>query len=73
MRLCTPTKGYVVGLGGLEVMYSPRDPRFTDSNSTEVDGYFQDIKMLNTSPQGGTLSWGVPSLRKNLKPEKVGL
>ena len=30
-----------VGLGGLGVTCSPRDPRFADSNPTEVDGLFR--------------------------------
>ena len=51
-------KFMVVGLGGLGVTCSPRDPRFADSNPAEVDGFFQDVKILNTSPPGGTLSWG---------------
>ena len=25
---------------------------------TEVDGFFQDVKILSTSPLGGTLGWG---------------
>ena len=29
-----------VGLGVLGVTYSPREPRFAGSNSTEVDGFF---------------------------------
>ena len=29
-----------VGLGGLGVTCSPRDPRFTGSNPAEVDGFF---------------------------------
>ena len=49
-----------VGLGGLEVTCSPRDPRFAGSNPTEVDGFFQDVKILSTSPPGQTLSWGGP-------------
>ena len=52
-----------VVLGGLEVMCSPRDPRFVGSNPAKVDGFFQDAKILRTSPPGGTLSWGSPSLR----------
>ena len=60
----------LVGLGGLGVMCSPRDPRFVSSNPAEVDGFFQDVKILSTSPPRGTLSWD--SL-KNLKPEKIGL
>ena len=46
-------------LGGLGVTCSPRDPRFAGSNPTEVDGFFfQDVKILSTSPPGGTLRWG---------------
>ena len=45
-----------VGLGGLGVTCSPGDPRFADP--AEVDGYFQDVKFLSTSPPGGTSSWG---------------
>ena len=47
-----------VGLGGLGVTCSPRDPGFAGSNPTEVYGFFQDVKILSTSPPGGTLSWG---------------
>ena len=39
-----------VGLGGLGVTCSPRDPRFADSNPAEVDGFFQDVKILTTCP-----------------------
>ena len=42
-----------VGLGGLGVTCSPRDPRFVGSNPAEVDGFFQDVKILSTSPPGG--------------------
>ena len=31
----------IVGLGGLVVTCSPRDPRFAGSNSAEVDGFFR--------------------------------
>ena len=48
----------IVSLGGLGVMCSPRDPRFVGSNPTEVDGFIQDVKILNTSLPGGSLSWG---------------
>ena len=53
-------KGYfmAVGLGGLGVTCSPRDPRFTGSNLAEVDEFFQDVKILSISPPGGTLSRG---------------
>ena len=48
----------LVGLGGLGITCSPRDPRFAGSNTAEVDEFFQDVKILSTSPPGGTLSWG---------------
>ena len=47
-----------VGLGGLGVTCSPGDLRFADSHPTEVDGFFQDVTVLSTSPPRGTLSWG---------------
>ena len=47
-----------VGLRGLGVPCSPQDPRFAGSNPGEVDRFFQDVKILRTSPPGG-----VPSLR----------
>ena len=59
---------------GLGVTFSPRDPRFEGSNPSEVDGFFQDVKILSTSPPGGTLSRGseseISGSLKNLKPEK---
>ena len=51
----TYPKSNQVGLGGLGVMCLPKDPRFAGSNPAEVDGFFQDVKILSTSPQGGTL------------------
>ena len=48
----------LVGLGGLGVTCSPRDSRIAGSNPTEVDGFFQDVKIESRSPLGGTLSWG---------------
>ena len=50
-----------VGLRDLGVPYLPLDSRFAGSNPAEVDGFFQDVKILSTSPPSGTLSWG-PSL-----------
>ena len=47
-----------VGLGGLGVTWSLRDTRFADSNPAEVDGFFQDVKILSTSPPVGTLTGG---------------
>ena len=38
-----------VGLGGLGITCSP-----PGSNPAEVDGFFQDVKILSTSPPGGT-------------------
>ena len=46
----------LVGLGGLGE--HAWDPRFAGSNPTEVDGFFQNIKILSNSSPGGTLSWG---------------
>ena len=46
-----------VSLSGLGVTCLPRDPRFAGSNPAEVDGCFQDVKILSTCPLGGTLSW----------------
>jgi hypothetical protein len=55
-------------------MCSPRDPRF--AGSAEVDEFFQDVKILSTSPPGGILNWGpeseISGLLNNLKPEKIG-
>ena len=48
----------ILDLSGLGVTCSPRDPRFTGSNPSKVDGFFQDIRILSTSPLGGTLNWG---------------
>ena len=48
----------LVDLGSLGVTCSPQDPSFAGSNPAEVGGFFQDIKILSTSPPGGTLSWG---------------
>ena len=40
---------YGVGLGVFGVTCSPRDPRFAGSNPADVDGFFQDVKIL---PEG---------------------
>ena len=47
-----------VDLGGFRVTGSPRDPRFAVLNPVEVDGFFQDVKILSIRSPGGTLSWG---------------
>ena len=61
MKQCPSTNNSIilvtnalVCLGGLGVMCSPRDPRFAGSNPAEVDGFFQDVKILSTSPPGET-------------------
>ena len=43
-------------LGDLGVTYLPQDPRFTGSDPSEVNGFFQDVKILSTTPSSGTLS-----------------
>ena len=67
----------LVGLGGLGVTCSPRNPRFASSNPTEVDEFFQDVKLLSTSHPGGLQAGGpesdISGSLKNLKPEKIGL
>ena len=45
-------------VGGLGVTWSPRDLRLVGSNPAEVDGFFQDVKILSTSPPGR-----IPSVR----------
>ena len=52
--------------------HSSRDPRLAGSNPAEVGGVFADVKILSTSPPGGTLSRGsvISGSLKNLKPEK---
>ena len=52
-----PCISRLVGLGGLGVTWSPRDPRFAGSNPAELDGFFQEVKILSTSPPGDHLSW----------------
>ena len=58
MLVFARTTHIYVYLGGLEVTCSPRDSMFAGLNPAEVDGFFQDVKILNTRPPGGTLSWG---------------
>ena len=41
---------------GLGMTSLPRDPRFAGSIPAEIDNFFQDVKIQNTSPPGGTLS-----------------
>ena len=43
-------------IGGLGVTCLPQDSRFVGSNPADVDEFFQDVKILSTSPTGGTLS-----------------
>jgi hypothetical protein len=60
-----------VGLGGLGVTCLPRGPGFAGSDPAEVDGFFQDVKILSTSPPGETLIWGsrVRDLRLVKEPQ----
>ena len=58
---CQNTDIRLSNLGGLGVTCSSRDPRFVGSNPAEVDRFFQDVKILSTSPRDFKL--GVPSLR----------
>jgi hypothetical protein len=50
---------------------------FADPNPAEVHGFFQDVKILSTSPPGGTLSWGpeseISGSLNNLMLEKIYL
>ena len=50
----------VVGLGGLGVTCSPRDPRFAGSNLAEVDVFFQDVKNPEHKSSGRDFKLGVP-------------
>jgi hypothetical protein len=63
------------GFGSLGV--TPRDPRLVGSNPAEVDGFFQDKKILITSTLGGLYAVGpkseISGSLKNLKPEEIGL
>ena len=46
------------GLGGLRVTCLSQDPRFAGSNPAEVAGFYQDVKILSTSPSRRDLSCG---------------
>ena len=52
-----------VGLGGLGVTCSPRDPRFAGSNPAEVDGFFSGRKNPEHKSSERDFKLGVPSLR----------
>ena len=52
---------------GLGVMCLSWDTRFRGSNPAEVDEIFQDIKILSTSPPGGTLTLSDLNLFKEIK------
>ena len=51
-----------VGLGGLGLKCSPRDPRFTCSNPGEVDGFFSERKYPEHKSSGRDFKLGVSSL-----------
>ena len=52
-----------VGLGGLGVTCSPRNPRFVSSNPAEVDVFFSGRKNPELRSSGRDLRLGFPSLR----------
>ena len=49
-------------------MCSLRAPRFVGSNLAELDGFFQDIKILSMDPESE-----ISGSLKNLNPENIGL
>ena len=53
----------LVGLGGLGVTCSPRDPRFASWNPAEVDGFFSGRKNPEHKSSGRGFKMGVPSKR----------
>ena len=50
----------LVGLGGIEVTCSPRDPRFAHSNPAEVDGFFSGCKNPEYKSSRRDFKLGVP-------------
>ena len=69
---------YGVGLSGLDVTCSPRDPRFAGSNTTEIDGFFSGHKNPELKSSGRDFKLGGPESEisgslKNLKTERIGL
>ena len=70
------TKVLLVGLGGLGVTCSPRDPRFAGSRLRSMD--FFKTKNPEHKSSGRYFKLGVPESEisgslKKLKPEKLGL
>ena len=53
----------VVGLGGLGVTCSPRDPKFAGSNPAEVDAFFSGRKHPEHKSSGRDFKLGVLSLK----------
>ena len=47
-----------ISFGGLMLTCSPRDPGFSGSSPAEVDGFFQDVKILSPNPPEGILNRG---------------
>ena len=56
-------KDIIVGLSGLGVTCSPRDPRFVGSNPAEVDGFYSGYKNPEHKSSKRDFKLGVPSLR----------
>ena len=53
----------IVGLGGLAVTCSSRDPRYAYSNPTKVDGFFSGCKNPEYKSSERDFKLGVPSQR----------
>ena len=58
---------FIVGLGGLAVTYSPRAPKFEDSNPAEVDGFLSGRKNPEHKSSGRDFKLGVPGLRRQAR------
>ena len=52
-----------IGLVGLGVTCSSRNPMFAGSNTTEVDGFYSGRKISEHKSSGRDFKLGVPSLR----------
>ena len=52
-----------IGLGDPGVTCLPRDPKFAESNTAEVDGFFSGRKHPEHKSSGRDFKLGVPGLR----------
>ena len=64
---------YVVGIGGLVVTCSSRDPRFAGSNPANVDGFFSARQNSEYKSSAGGPDSEISGSLKNLKSENIGL